>query len=313
MDAVAVDGTTFRACLPDAALENPRILSEGSLMSSISFLPPPSVRVRASSRFRSSSVTGASDKACFSSGAKRLDAVIEAVDEYPAAVVLHGGQKLSQHHRGIGRPVSIVAAVEFPVGAIDGEIETCDAADAEVQLLLAGGVYRAVADEPYVGPEEFFVRCDDLLQSGRTCLLLAFEEEFEIDVRRRSFEPIERGEHGDDGTFVVGGSAGVETIALQCGREWRRLPLARIDRLAVVMRVEHDRAAGIRRGKFGEDGGRRSRLFEQSGSKAATLEGPGEPVGIPADVRGIGGDIRDRQKLLKLAQDLLLAGEQKER
>ena len=38
-----VDGTTFRACLPDAALENPRMFSEGSLISSISFLPPPSV------------------------------------------------------------------------------------------------------------------------------------------------------------------------------------------------------------------------------------------------------------------------------
>ena len=52
-------------------------------------------------------------------------------------------------------------------------------------------------------------------------------------------------------------------------------------------------------------------MFEQAGSKAATLEGLGEPVGIAADVCGVGGDIRDRQKLPKLAQDLLLAGEQK--
>ena len=73
-----------------------------------------------------------------------------------------------------------MAAVEFAIGAIDGEVETCDAADAEVQLLLAGGVYGAVADEPYVGFEEIFVRCDDLLQSGRTCFFLAFEEEFKL-------------------------------------------------------------------------------------------------------------------------------------
>ena len=65
------------------------------------------------------SLRGASAMACFSSGAERRDAVIEVRDQHVAALVFHAGQQLRQHHRRIGRPVAVVAAVQFAVRPVE--------------------------------------------------------------------------------------------------------------------------------------------------------------------------------------------------
>jgi hypothetical protein len=67
--------------------------------------------------------------------AQRLDAIVEMIDGDAAVIVLHRRQQPRQHHRRIGRPVSVVAAVQLALRPIDGDIELGDAARAEHDLL----------------------------------------------------------------------------------------------------------------------------------------------------------------------------------
>ncbi len=66
MVAVAVAGITFDACAPMRELAMPRMLSDGKVISSVSFFPPPSVEPSQNSRIRSASISGASAMARFS-------------------------------------------------------------------------------------------------------------------------------------------------------------------------------------------------------------------------------------------------------
>ena len=67
-----------------------------------------------------SSLRGASAMACFSSGAERRDAVVEVRDQHMAGLVLHAGEQLRQHHGRIGRPVSVMPAMQFAVRTVHG-------------------------------------------------------------------------------------------------------------------------------------------------------------------------------------------------
>ena len=65
-----------------------------------------------------------------------------------------GGEEVGEHHSGVWGPVSVVAAVEVAVGAVDGDVEAGDTADAEDELGLAGLMLGAVADDPDAGVVE---------------------------------------------------------------------------------------------------------------------------------------------------------------
>ena len=118
----------------------------------------------------------------FSSVAERLDAVVEVVDQDAAVVVLHGGQQARQHHRGIRRPVAVVAAVQFVTGAVERDVDARDAARAEDDLLAAALVDGPVADQPDVARQQVLVLLEDVREVRRAGLFLAFEDEFEVGV-----------------------------------------------------------------------------------------------------------------------------------
>ena len=168
MSAVAVAGTTLLALSPVRALAMPRTFSEGRLISSTSFRPPPSVRPSASSRISSRIDLGSlGDGALFGLG-ERLDAVVEVVDQHAPVVVLHGRQQARQRHRGVGRPVAVVAAVQFVAGPVESDLDAGDAARAEHDLLAAALMHGPIANQPDIAGQQLFVFGNDLRQMRRT-------------------------------------------------------------------------------------------------------------------------------------------------
>ena len=85
---------------------------------------------------------------------ERDDIVVKAGDRDAAILVLHRGEKAGKHHRRIGRPIAVMAAVQRPHRAIDGKLEIDVAAHAERDLGRAGLVGGAVDDDPAVGAEQ---------------------------------------------------------------------------------------------------------------------------------------------------------------
>ena len=167
-------------CRPTRELAMPRMLSEGRLISSTSFWPPPSVRPSDSSRIRSRSISGRFGDGALFGIAERLDAVVEMVDQHAAVVVLHGRQQARQRHRRIRRPVAVMAAVQFVVGSVERDVDGGDAARAEDDLLAAALVHRTVADQPDVAGQQVLVLGDNLRQVRRAGFFLAFEDELDI-------------------------------------------------------------------------------------------------------------------------------------
>ena len=111
-------------------------------------------------------VDGGVGEGFFSDGAERNDAVVEVRDEDVAVGVFHAGEELDEHECGVGRPVAIVAAVEGAVGAVDGDLEVGVAACAEDEVLAAGLIDGAIADEPDVAVDEVAVGHEDLFEMG---------------------------------------------------------------------------------------------------------------------------------------------------
>ena len=87
MEALAVIGITLEACGPIREAAIPRMLSDGRLINSISFLGAPSVEPSHSSRISSGSTSGASG-ALFR-GAQRLNSIVEMLHQHATAVILH--------------------------------------------------------------------------------------------------------------------------------------------------------------------------------------------------------------------------------
>src|ERR1035438_1190477 len=171
MLAVAVAGTTLLALSPTRALAIPRTLSEGKLISSTSFLPSLNpgaghtahVERRQIDQFHqfSAAAFGPAKRQCphqlavdfrgFRDGAlfsidRKLDPIVEVVDQHAAVIVLHGREQPRQRHRRVGRPIPVMPAVQFVTGPVESDIELRDAARAEDDLRAAALMYRAVAD-----------------------------------------------------------------------------------------------------------------------------------------------------------------------
>ncbi len=129
-----------------------------------------------------------------------------------AVGVLHAGEELDKHERGVWSPVAVVAAVEGAVGAVDGDLEVGVAACAEDEGLAAGLVDGAIADEPDVAVDEVAVGHEDLFEVGGAGFFFALPDEADVGLEWdvRGLESAEGGELGEDGGFVVTGSAGVD-------------------------------------------------------------------------------------------------------
>jgi hypothetical protein len=144
----------------------------------------------------------------------------------------------------------------------------------------------------------------------------------EFDVRARAdsggAQGVERGEHGDDGRFVVARSAGVEPrfgveglavggqrnhlaavlhgFVTQDWFEWRAGPLLGVERLAIVVRVEDDGAGGAGSGQVAEDHGVGAGDAHQFGLHAALFEHARDGLGVALDVVAVAGDVGDGEQ-----------------
>ena len=126
----------------------------------------------------------------------------------------------------------------------------------------------------------------------------------------------ECGELGEDGGFVVAGSAGVDAgfavDLLDDGSEGLAgVPLGGGDGLAVIVGVEDDGAFGA--GGFdlaeddGWDGGGKGRVGEEFGFGSALLELGDEEFSVFAEAGGVGGYVGDGEEVGELLGELCLA------
>ena len=128
----------------------------------------------------SPSTSGTSAERALLGRGGRAHVVVEAGDQDAALVVAQAGDELCQLHRGIGRPVAVVAAVEGSGRTVQRDLHVGHAAHAEDDLRPAGLVHRPVAEEPGVGAEARLLALEHRAQMGRARLLLALEEDLEV-------------------------------------------------------------------------------------------------------------------------------------
>lgn len=232
---------------------------------------------------------------------------------------------MGERDDGVGRPVAVVAGVEFAAGAEDGEVEAGGAADAEDDLLAAALVDGSVTEDPEVGVEFGFVRGEDGGDVGGACFFFAIEEELDVGAERLAGvgEGVERGEEGDDGGFVVAGGTGVDAVfGLERGGggdglaggvadlrlEGRSEPLRGIDGLAVVVGVEHDGAGGAGCADFAEDGGDGSGGGERLGGDAAFAHHGDDVGGVAIHVGAVSRDVGQGEEGEEFVDDWALVG-----
>ena len=188
---------------------------------------------------------------------------------------------------------------------------------------------RPVADQPDVGPEQFLIALKQRSEVAGPGLFLALEEELQIRARREpgSAQCVERGDHRHDRALVVAGAPreeprfGVELSPLgdvhhgadravrrRAGPEGREPgrghPLARVDRLAVVMGVEHHRPSCPRHHQLAVDRRRVGPILEDPSGDAALLEHGLDQVGVAANVGPVGGDVGDGEECREFADNL---------
>ena len=89
--------------------------------------------------------------------AERWHVVVETFNDDPAVVVLHGADQMDQIHRGIRRPIPIMAAVQRELRTENSQLDGRDAAAAENQGGPAAGMKRAVENEHHVRAILFLV------------------------------------------------------------------------------------------------------------------------------------------------------------
>ena len=144
--------------------------------------------------------------------AERRDAVIEVRNQHMTVRILHAGEQLRQHHRRIGRPVPVVAAMQFAVRPVERDGEMGHAACAEDHALASALVNRAIADEPDVSAEFAAILLEHGAEVCRTGFLFAFPDETQIGLERnvRGLQCVKRGKLREDRGFVVGRRAGID-------------------------------------------------------------------------------------------------------
>ena len=98
------------------------------------------------------------------------------------------------------------------MGAVDGDGDVRVSARAEDDGLSAALVDGAIADDEDVAVDEVAMGGEDLLEVERAGLFFAFPEEADVGVEGDAggFEGVKGGELGEDGGFVVSGTARVK-------------------------------------------------------------------------------------------------------
>ena len=214
---------------------------------------------------------------------KRAHVVVESGNEDLSVHVAQRGNEVRQHRGRIRRPVAVVAAVQRTRRAVRRDHDIRHAAHAEHHLLAPALVHRSVGEHPAIAREQCGVPFEQGASMPIARFLFAVEVELEVHARLapRCTQRIERREHGDDRRLVVAGrarvqapfgsggvvrrrewndrSATVERSVAQCRLPRRRGPARRLYRLAIVVRVQDDRARCARRAELAVDRGRAAR------------------------------------------------------
>ena len=94
-------------------------------------LPPPSGLANCSLVLKLGVVVGHGGEGVFFGGVERNDVVVKMFDENFSVFRFHGGEETRERKTGIGRPVSVVAAVERANRAVGGDLQAENAAIAE--------------------------------------------------------------------------------------------------------------------------------------------------------------------------------------
>ena len=102
-------------------------------------------------------IIGHGCESVFFRGVERNDVVVKTLDEDLAVCGFHGSEQTREGESGIGRPVSVVAAVQGANCSIGGDLESENSAIAEENQGAAALMYRAVASDEHVGVEKIFV------------------------------------------------------------------------------------------------------------------------------------------------------------
>ena len=170
---------------------------------------------------------------------------------------------------------------------VDSDLKVSVASRSEDNGLFPALIHRPIANQPHVAMDQLPVGIEDLLQVRGPRLFLALPYEANICPQRdlgRS-QCIERRELGEDGCLVIPSRPGVDArLAInfanhRCERR-TALPLRRSDRLAVVMRIEHDGMLRARNSNLPVNDRRRAGNRQQLRFDASVFEHLNKQVGV---------------------------------
>ena len=254
--------------------------------------------------------------------------VIESAHQHVAVRIFHRGEQSRQLVRRVGRPVSVVPAVQRPHRTVDGDVQVDIAAVAEENQRPAGLVHRAIRVDQDVALQQGAMRIGHALQILRTRLLLALQKKLQVDRQRNvlGVQSVERGHQGDDRRFVVAArtrvdapvvvvvprrrwernyfSSALDRIGTQHGHKGKRTrPGLRIHRLAVVVRINDHRMRRARCLDLREDNRPSAWNAQRLGGKSAPFQHGHNGCGIALDVRRVRGDVGNGQKFGEFSED----------
>ncbi len=172
------------------------------------------------------------------------DPVVEAVHRDPALARVQAGQDLHQRVQGVGDGAAEASGVEVVVGSLDHDVERGQALRGDRERRLGGTPHRAVGRDHQVRGQLVGVLAQVRRQVGAADLLLALEEE--LDVEGQSALLVHEGlghlEHDVDGALVVARPTAAHDLVLHRQLERWGDPLREVaGGLHVVVAVHQDR------------------------------------------------------------------------
>ena len=127
---------------------------------------------------------------------------------------------------------------------LDGNFPVHQTAQRRGERRHVFGVHRRIGNDRDVGRELFAIALDRGVEVGRTDLLLALDDDFQVDRQPSARAHVcgDRGQVHDDLSFVVDGAAPEDLAVAHAAYERRSLPqIDRVDRLHVVVTVDEYR------------------------------------------------------------------------
>ena len=192
----------------------------------------------------------------------------------------------------------------------NGDLHDHQAPEARGQRGQSGAQVGGVREHDHIGLEPLAVRLEELGEVGRPDLLLALDEELDVERGRAcALEPgAQRGEVEQQSGLVVHDAATVESAVAPVGRleGWALPALLAPGRLHVVMGVDQNRGRVSRPEPFTDDVGvSAGELQDLDAVELDRGEERGHRIGRALDLTRVKprrGDTRDARKVAQLDQ-----------